>query len=436
MGQNLSSPLAQHIPQQIPSYVVQNQLVQSPLHQTQQLQQNSQQQSVHSPLQNAQQLQQSLQHQLVNNPQQPVQNFQQIGADRGPGAIPRPGNPFYVPITNVINTPPTTFIASTPPAQVQYVHGSPNLSPISLRAPPGFVSPPHEQRSNQVHNTGLNRNIENNSRYNRTQDPLELENGRQAPLSNAQNTLGPFKPLKGAEYLPTSAPGCILNTNDEQLLASEMWLKASLDLLWESSGHIPTPALITHLENFNYQSQAINPFIINRLKTNTLLWPSEVEELKRNLNLQGINETLGYTNDLNKIDDYLLGNHNWHNASEASIDLDERRYLIWVTQFTPRDRMLGWEREDWNSITPRDLKLFFAILLKYPMSFATAFYIAINQLSREQLVKRMGLGGLYSIKPAVFLNILRIITIAKNLKEWRNWPIDSVIPKLIHFNAI
>ena len=98
--------------------------------------------------------------------------------------------------------------------------------------------------------------------------------------------------------------------------------------------------------------------------------------------------------------------------------------------------MLGWEREDWNSISPRDLKLFFAILLKYPMSFATAFYIAINQLSREQLVKRMGLGGLYSIKPAVFLNILRIIVIAKDLKEWRDWPIDSVIPKLIHFDAI
>ena len=89
-----------------------------------------------------------------------------------------------------------------------------------------------------------------------------------------------------------------------------------------------------------------------------------------------------------------------------------------------------------NSISPRDLKLFFAILLRYPMSFATAFYIAINQLSREQLDHRMGLGGLNSIKPAVFLNILRIIVIAKNLKEWRNWPIDLVIPKLIHLNAI
>ena len=73
------------------------------------MQQNSQQQSVHSPQQNAQQLQQSLQ-------QQPVQNLQQIGADgglgadRGPGAIPRPGNPFYIPTTNH-----QRFIASTPP---------------------------------------------------------------------------------------------------------------------------------------------------------------------------------------------------------------------------------------------------------------------------------------------------------------------------------
>ena len=97
-----------------------------------------------------------------------------------------------------------------------------------------------------------------------------------------------------------------MNSNEEQLLASEMWLKASLDLLYESSGHIPIPTLITHLEKFTYQSHAINPFIINRLKTNALLWPSEIEELKRNLNLQCVNETLGYTNDLNKIDNYLL----------------------------------------------------------------------------------------------------------------------------------
>ena len=120
IGQNISLPVSQHFAQQIPPYVVQNQPVQSPLHQVQQLQQNLQQQSVQSPQQNAQQLQQSLQQQFVQNPQQqPVQNLQQIGADgglradRGPGAIPRPGNPFYVPTTNVANTPPATYIAST-----------------------------------------------------------------------------------------------------------------------------------------------------------------------------------------------------------------------------------------------------------------------------------------------------------------------------------
>ena len=141
IGQNLSSPLAQHIPQQIPSYVVQNQPVQSPLHQAPQLQQSSQHQSIHNPQQNVQHLQQSLQHLNVQDPQQPIQHTQQIGVDRGPGAIPRPGNPFYVPATNVVNTPHTTFLASTPPAQVQNVHRSPNLSPISVRAPrapPGF----------------------------------------------------------------------------------------------------------------------------------------------------------------------------------------------------------------------------------------------------------------------------------------------------------
>ena len=114
-----------------------------------------------------------------------------------------------------------------------------------------------------------------------------------------------------------------------------------------------------------------------------LLWPSEITELKRKLEISEINETLGYTQDLNRLDNFLLGGHNWRNASEKSLDLAKRRYLIWITQFTPRDRMLGWSREDWNSISPRDLKLFFAVLFNYPMSFAMAFYISLNQLSQD-----------------------------------------------------
>ena len=70
------------------------------------------------------------------------------------------------------------------------------------------------------------------------------------------------------------------------------------------------------------------------------------------------------------------------------------------------------------------------------MSFATAFFISLNQLSREQLNHRMGLGGLDSIEPAAFLNMLRIIVIAKNLKEWRDWPTELVIPNLTHINAV
>ena len=70
------------------------------------------------------------------------------------------------------------------------------------------------------------------------------------------------------------------------------------------------------------------------------------------------------------------------------------------------------------------------------MSIARAFYIALKQLSQEQLDHRMGLGGLDSIEPTAFLNMLRIIVIAKNLKYWRDWPTELVIPKLTNINEI
>ena len=89
---------------------------------------------------------------------------------------------------------------------------------------------------------------------------LGTQTGRLAPPRNLQvDASSQFKPIKGSEYLPTSTPGGILNTRKDQMIASEIWLKASLDLLWEASGHIPPSVLITHIENFNFQSQAINP---------------------------------------------------------------------------------------------------------------------------------------------------------------------------------
>ena len=69
---------------------------------------------------------------------------------------------------------------------------------------------------------------------------------------------------------------------------------------------------------------------------------------------------------------------------------------------------------------PKDLKLLFAVLFNYPMSFAMAFYISLKQLTEDQFEHRMGMGGLHSIEPTAFLNMLRIVVIAKNLKIWRD----------------
>ena len=65
-----------------------------------------------------------------------------------------------------------------------------------------------------------------------------------------------------------------------------------------------------------------------------------------------------------------------------------------------------------------------------------AFYILLKQLTQDQFEHRMGMGGLHSIEPTAFINMLRIIVIAKNLKYWRDWPIELVIPKLTNINEI
>ena len=107
-----------------------------------------------------------------------------------------------------------------------------------------------------------------------------------------------------------------------------MWLKASLDLMWEASGYIPCTALINHLESFTFQSKAITPFLIERLRNHHLLYQSEIEQLRQQLDLQGARKEIGYTPSLNKLDDFLLGDHNWKGAPQTSIGLAERRNLI------------------------------------------------------------------------------------------------------------
>ena len=73
------------------------------------------------------------------------------------GAIPKPSNPYYIP--RVDN--PERILSSTPPGHAQHVHTIPNLSPINLRTPPGFVDPQHEQGFSQAQSRRLGRNLEN-----------------------------------------------------------------------------------------------------------------------------------------------------------------------------------------------------------------------------------------------------------------------------------
>ena len=73
------------------------------------------------------------------------------------GAILRPGNPYYIPRADN----PERILSRTPPGQAQHVHTIPNLSPINLRTPPGFVDPQHEQGFSQAQPRRLVRNLEN-----------------------------------------------------------------------------------------------------------------------------------------------------------------------------------------------------------------------------------------------------------------------------------
>ena len=107
-----------------------------------------------------------------------------------------------------------------------------------------------------------------------------------------------------------------------------MWLKASLDLTWEASGYIPLTALVNHLENFTFRSKAISHYMIERLNNRKLLYPSEISQLNQILELKGTHKEIGYTTSLRRLDEFLLGEHNWKGVPHQVIGIAERHFFI------------------------------------------------------------------------------------------------------------
>ena len=50
--------------------------------------------------------------------------------------------------------------------------------------------------------------------------------------------------------------------------------------------------------------------MIERLRNHHLLYQSEIEQLRQQLDLQGVHKEIGYTPSLKRLDGFLLGDHN------------------------------------------------------------------------------------------------------------------------------
>ena len=133
-----------------------------------------------------QQVVQQIPHQVVQQFPQTVGAAGGIGAARGVGAA----GAYYIPRADN----PERILSSTPQGHAQHIHTTPNLSPINLRTPLGFVYPQYEQGSSQAQNTRLNRNLEN-SLVNPENDRAQVSQNRNPHV----NASGQFKPIKGTK---------------------------------------------------------------------------------------------------------------------------------------------------------------------------------------------------------------------------------------------
>ena len=143
------------------------------------------------------------------------------------GAVPRPGNPYYLPEMEY----PERILSSTPRGQNlpistmtilgQDISTIPNLTP-HLKTPPGFSYPQHEQGfiqaqpntvNSNIRNGRLVRNLENNliNLEDAIGDATVSNRTQRVPADQNRNihvhTPGTFNPIKGIDTLPITVPG-------------------------------------------------------------------------------------------------------------------------------------------------------------------------------------------------------------------------------------
>ena len=107
---------------------------------------------------------------------------------------------------------------------------------------------------------------------------------------------------------------------------------------------------MNHLYEFYYRSQAVNQEFLTRVRNKKTCFPNEASlTLEQFLYTTNLHPRFNYRENSCVLDEYLLGNGNWRDASTNSLRPEVQRYLIWALDFTPTQKYLGWSEAEWLS---------------------------------------------------------------------------------------
>ena len=127
----------------------------------------------------------------------------------------------------------------------------------------------------------------------------------------------------------------------------ELLLKISLENIIQENPNIDTDRFINHLHEFYYRSQAINSEYLTRVRNKKPIFPNEASFTLKQFQLAtNQHPRFKYLENSYPLDNYLLGNGNWRDASVNSIRPEVQRYLIWALDFMPNQKSLGWSEAE------------------------------------------------------------------------------------------